>query len=111
MYQWYTDSRVCYTYLYDVHGSSIPTELDDEKYPQVERLARVVFAWVDATGLLVMGRGYPRPPPTFWTTFAMHIEADPKQTYPPTVLASPTLSTALCAPVSTICHQLARSLH
>ena len=30
MRQWYANSRVCYTYLHDVHGSS--AESNDEKY-------------------------------------------------------------------------------
>ena len=32
MYRWYANSRVCYTYLHDVSGSSFPTEEDHEKY-------------------------------------------------------------------------------
>ena len=33
MYRWYANSRVCYAYLHDVHGSSFPTREDDKKYP------------------------------------------------------------------------------
>ena len=34
MYRWYANSRVCYTYLHDVDGSSFPTWEDDKKYPK-----------------------------------------------------------------------------
>ena len=34
MYRWYASSRICYVYLHDVHGSSIPTEEDYEEYPE-----------------------------------------------------------------------------
>ena len=34
MYRWYANSKVCYAYLHDVHGPSIPTEEDDKKYPK-----------------------------------------------------------------------------
>ncbi|KAL4061754.1 heterokaryon incompatibility protein-domain-containing protein, partial [Scleroderma yunnanense] len=34
MYRWYANSRVCYAYLYDVSGSSLPTTHDSEKYPK-----------------------------------------------------------------------------
>ena len=33
MYRWYENSRICYAYLHDVHGSSFPTALNNEKYP------------------------------------------------------------------------------
>jgi len=33
MYRWYGNSTVCYAYLHDVAGSSLPTESDHEKYP------------------------------------------------------------------------------
>ena len=33
MYRWYANSRVCYAYLHDVHGS-FPAKHDDEKYPK-----------------------------------------------------------------------------
>ena len=32
MYRWYENSRMCYTYLHDVHGSSFPTALDHTSY-------------------------------------------------------------------------------
>ena len=34
MYRWYANSRVCYTYLHDVDGSSIPAKEDRKKYPK-----------------------------------------------------------------------------
>jgi len=33
MYRWYKNSTVCYAYLHDVAGSSLPTASDHEKYP------------------------------------------------------------------------------
>ena len=33
MYRWYENSRVCYAYLHDVSGSSLPTASDDGVYP------------------------------------------------------------------------------
>ncbi|KAL4066286.1 heterokaryon incompatibility protein-domain-containing protein [Scleroderma yunnanense] len=33
MYQWYENSRVCYAYLHDVLGSSLPTAGDEGMYP------------------------------------------------------------------------------
>jgi len=33
MYRWYENSTVCYVYLHDVHGSSLPTEPDMSGYP------------------------------------------------------------------------------
>ena len=32
MYRWYENSRICYAYLHDVHGSSFPTALDHTRY-------------------------------------------------------------------------------
>ncbi|KAL4064876.1 heterokaryon incompatibility protein-domain-containing protein [Scleroderma yunnanense] len=32
MYRWYENSRVCYVYLHDVHGSSFPTARNDTTY-------------------------------------------------------------------------------
>ena len=32
MYRWYENSGICYTYLHDVHGSSLPTVPDDMYY-------------------------------------------------------------------------------
>ena len=34
MYRWYANSKVCYTYLHDVHGSSIPNNRNKRKYPK-----------------------------------------------------------------------------
>ena len=34
MYRWYENSRVCYAYLYDVSGSSFPTEPNTTAYPK-----------------------------------------------------------------------------
>ena len=34
MYRWYKNSTVCYTYLHDVAGLSLPTVRDYEKYPK-----------------------------------------------------------------------------
>ena len=34
MYRWYANSKVCYAYLHDVHGSSFPTKRDDTMYPE-----------------------------------------------------------------------------
>ena len=34
MYRWYENSRICYVYLHDVHGSSFPIARDDAKYPK-----------------------------------------------------------------------------
>ena len=34
MYRWYANAEVCYAYLYDVDGSSLPTERDYKKYPK-----------------------------------------------------------------------------
>ena len=33
MYRWYENSRICYAYLHDVHGSSFPTARNNKKYP------------------------------------------------------------------------------
>ena len=32
MYRWYKNSRICYAYLHDVHGSSFPSADDNERY-------------------------------------------------------------------------------
>jgi len=34
MYRWYGNSRICYAYLHDVHGSSFPTAKDYARYPE-----------------------------------------------------------------------------
>ena len=34
MYRWYANSRVCYAYLHDVYGPSLPTDKDDTEYPK-----------------------------------------------------------------------------
>ncbi|KIM63845.1 hypothetical protein SCLCIDRAFT_116621, partial [Scleroderma citrinum Foug A] len=34
MYRWYENSRICYAYLHDVHGSSFPIARDHERYPK-----------------------------------------------------------------------------
>jgi len=33
MYRWYENAKVCYAYLHDVPGSSLPTVSDDKRYP------------------------------------------------------------------------------
>ena len=33
MYRWYENAKVCYAYLHDVHGSSLPTERKYLRYP------------------------------------------------------------------------------
>ncbi|KIM53476.1 hypothetical protein SCLCIDRAFT_138925, partial [Scleroderma citrinum Foug A] len=33
MYRWYENARVCYAYLHDVPGSSVPTAGDEKRYP------------------------------------------------------------------------------
>ena len=33
MYRWYKNAKVCYAYLHDVPGSSLPTVHDKERYP------------------------------------------------------------------------------
>ncbi|KIM68400.1 hypothetical protein SCLCIDRAFT_105698, partial [Scleroderma citrinum Foug A] len=33
MYRWYENAKVCYAYLYDVLGPSLPTVSDKERYP------------------------------------------------------------------------------
>ena len=34
MYRWYENAKACYVYLHDVDSSSVPTKLDDERYPK-----------------------------------------------------------------------------
>jgi len=33
MYRWYENSRICYSYLHDVHGSSFPNAHNKKTYP------------------------------------------------------------------------------
>ena len=34
MYRWYANAKICYAYLHDFDGFSIPTETDKKKYPK-----------------------------------------------------------------------------
>ena len=34
MYRWYENSKICYAYLHDVRGSSLPTASDESRYPK-----------------------------------------------------------------------------
>ena len=36
MYRWYENAKVCYAYLQDIHGSSLPTERDYLRYPKLK---------------------------------------------------------------------------